>query len=62
MKNVVIGTIDGEKAEIQKGVDVGEIVVIDGVDKLQNGSKVILPTGDDSHKHGGASSDAASSS
>jgi len=42
MQNVTVGTIDGNNAEIQKGVDPGDVVVIDGVDKLQNGSKVIL--------------------
>jgi multidrug efflux system membrane fusion protein len=54
MKNVVVGTIDGDKAEIQSGIEEGDIVVIDGVDKLANGSKVILSTGDDSKKQGGA--------
>ena len=39
---VTVGTIDGEKAQIEKGVNVGDVVVIDGVDKLQDGSKVIL--------------------
>jgi hypothetical protein len=33
-------------------------VVIDGVDKLQNGSKVIVST-DDGKKQGGATTDAA---
>ncbi len=42
MKSVVVGTIDGDNAEIQSGVSPGDVVVIDGVDKLQNGSKIIL--------------------
>ena len=42
MSNVVIGTIDGDQAEVQSGVAVGDTVVVDGVDKLQNGSKVII--------------------
>jgi len=61
MKNVVVGTIDGDNAEMTSGVDEGDVVVIDGVDKLQNGSKVIVPTGDDSKKPGGATTDAAPS-
>jgi multidrug efflux system membrane fusion protein len=42
MSNVTVGTIDGDNAEVQSGVAPGDIVVIDGVDKLQNGSKVII--------------------
>jgi len=42
MKNVVVGTIDGDNAEIQNGVSPDDVVVIDGVDKLQDGSKVIV--------------------
>jgi multidrug efflux system membrane fusion protein len=42
LANVTVGTIDGPNAEIAKGVSPGDTVVIDGVDKLQNGSKVIL--------------------
>jgi len=63
MKNVVVGakSLDGSTAEIQSGVEEGEVVVIDGVDKLQNGSKVIVPSADDSHSHNltGASVSAA---
>ena len=54
MKNVTVGTINGDKAEIQSGVDAGDVVVIDGVDKLTSGSKVILSTGDDSKTQSGA--------
>jgi multidrug efflux system membrane fusion protein len=42
MSTVVAGTIDGDTAEIQSGVSPGDTVVTDGVDKLQNGSKVIV--------------------
>jgi multidrug efflux system membrane fusion protein len=52
MKSVVVGTIDGDNAEIQSGVSPGDVVVIDGVDKLQNDSKVIL------QMNGNANSDA----
>ena len=56
MTDVAVGTIDGDKAEIQSGVAPGDTVVIDGVDKLQNGSKVIVQKpGSGSHKKGGGS-------
>jgi multidrug efflux system membrane fusion protein len=42
MQNVVEGTIDGDNEEILSGVSPGDTVVIDGVDKLQNGSQVVL--------------------
>ena len=61
MKNVVVGTQDigGTRQEIQSGVDDGDVVVTDGVDKLANGSKVILSNGDGSHHQSGATADAA---
>jgi membrane fusion protein, multidrug efflux system len=60
MKNITVGTIDGDKAEVQTGVDEGDVVVVDGVDKLQNGTKVIISNGNDStKKQGGATADAA---
>jgi multidrug efflux system membrane fusion protein len=52
VKNVVTGTLDGDKIEVQSGVDEGDIVVTDGVDKLQNGSKVIVSV-PGQHKHSG---------
>ncbi len=61
MKNVGVGTIEGDKAEITSGLEDKDVVVIDGVDKLQNGSKVLLPDANGGHKHGGATADAASS-
>jgi multidrug efflux system membrane fusion protein len=39
---VGVTSFDGTTIEIAKGVNVGDTVVIDGVDKLQDGSKVIL--------------------
>jgi multidrug efflux system membrane fusion protein len=44
MKNVTVGTtaLDGTNAEITSGVNEGDVVVIDGVDKLQDGSKIII--------------------
>jgi hypothetical protein len=61
MKNVVVGatSVDGNTAEITSGVDEGDVVVVDGVDKLTNGSKVIVPrpAGDDGKKPGDAAAD-----
>jgi membrane fusion protein, multidrug efflux system len=61
MKNVVVGTtsLDGSTAEITSGLAEGDAVVIDGVDKLQDGSKVIVAKGDDSKKPGGTTADPA---
>jgi len=50
MTPVTVGTIDGDSAQVISGVAEGNTVVIDGVDKLQNGSKVIV------QKNGGTGS------
>jgi multidrug efflux system membrane fusion protein len=44
MKTVTVGTValDGSKAEITSGIAEGDAVVTDGVDKLQDGSKVTV--------------------
>jgi len=70
LQKVVVGIIDkidGNLAEIQSGVSPGDIVVTDGVDKLQDGSKVILadPTAGGNGKggkHGGKKADATTAS
>lgn len=46
MRPVTIGTSEGEQLIIEKGVNPGETVVIEGVDKLQPGSKVTMPSRD----------------
>jgi multidrug efflux system membrane fusion protein len=40
MRTVTPGPMQGDEALIEKGVAPGEVVVIDGVDKLQNGTSV----------------------
>jgi multidrug efflux system membrane fusion protein len=40
MRNVVPGPVEGDNASVESGLKPGETVVIDGVDKLQQGSKV----------------------
>jgi multidrug efflux system membrane fusion protein len=44
LQNITEGTIsfDGSTAEIKSGVNAGDTVVTDGVDKLKDGSKVIV--------------------
>jgi membrane fusion protein, multidrug efflux system len=58
MKNITVGTIDGDKAEVLSGVDEGDVVVVDGVDKLSNGTKVILSPGGAGKKPADATADA----
>jgi multidrug efflux system membrane fusion protein len=40
VKNITIDTTEGEDAEVTSGLDPGDVVVMTGVDKLQEGSKV----------------------
>jgi multidrug efflux system membrane fusion protein len=54
LQNITVGTIEGYMAEIQSGVSPGDVVVTDGVDKLSNGSKVIVS---DPNKNGGKHGD-----
>ncbi|MGH7876023.1 MAG: MdtA/MuxA family multidrug efflux RND transporter periplasmic adaptor subunit [Candidatus Binatia bacterium] len=45
-KNVEIKLIQGDQTAIARGLDPGETVVIDGVDKLQPGTKVVARAAD----------------
>jgi multidrug efflux system membrane fusion protein len=40
MRNIVVGPSEGDEVTIEKGLAPGEVVVIEGVDKLQRGMKV----------------------
>lgn len=40
VRDITVGTVEGDTAQVEKGVEPGEKVVIDGIDKLQQGSKV----------------------
>jgi multidrug efflux system membrane fusion protein len=40
MRNIVVGPSEGDEVTIDKGLAPGEVVVIEGVDKLQRGMKV----------------------
>ena len=39
-RNVVVGPSEGDDVSIAKGLAPGEVVVIEGVDRLQQGTKV----------------------
>jgi multidrug efflux system membrane fusion protein len=54
MTPVTVGTIDGDNAEIVSGLTEGQTVVTDGVDKLQDGSKVIVQHSASGENKGGA--------
>jgi multidrug efflux system membrane fusion protein len=41
---VEIGATDGEKIVVTKGLEVGDLVVIDGVDRLRDGAKIRRPS------------------
>jgi multidrug efflux system membrane fusion protein len=52
MRNVVVGPSEGEEVIIDKGLAPGEVVVIEGVDKLQRGMKVAARMAGDSTAKG----------
>lgn len=62
MQAVTVGStsFDGGTSEITKGVSDGDVVVTDGVDKLQNGSKIIISKPGATGGKGGAPSDGSS--
>jgi multidrug efflux system membrane fusion protein len=60
MTPVKVGTVDGDRAEITSGVQEGDEVVVDGVDKLANGTKVIVARSGDNSS--GSSTNAPASS
>jgi multidrug efflux system membrane fusion protein len=42
VRNIVQGITEGDEASVEQGLDAGEKVVIDGIDKLQQGTKVTV--------------------
>ncbi len=42
VRNVTVGTTEGDQSEITSGLSPGDVVVMTGVDKLQEGSKVTV--------------------
>jgi multidrug efflux system membrane fusion protein len=53
MRPVELGPVQGEQAVIARGLEAGEVVVTDGVDKLQQGSKVTVARGATTRPSGG---------
>jgi len=53
LKNVTIGTSEGDQTQIVSGVDPGDAVVMVGVDKLQEGNRVNLQIPGETPKGGG---------
>ncbi|MGH8541567.1 MAG: MdtA/MuxA family multidrug efflux RND transporter periplasmic adaptor subunit [Stenotrophobium sp.] len=51
---VTLGPVDGEQVAITAGLKAGDVVVVDGADKLKDGAKIALPAAatDDSGKAG----------
>lgn len=45
VRQITVGTIEGDQASIDSGLSEGERVVVDGVDKLRAGSKVKVNSG-----------------
>jgi membrane fusion protein, multidrug efflux system len=45
IRQIETGATDGEKIAIAKGLELGDQVVTDGVDRLRDGSKIRRPTG-----------------
>jgi len=52
MRNVVVGPSEGDEVVMDKGLAPGEVVVIEGVDKLQRGMKVAARMAGDSNAKG----------
>jgi len=42
VRKITLGPIDGERAAVQSGLQVGDRVVVDGADKLREGAAVVL--------------------
>jgi len=54
VRQVTVGTTEGNEASIDTGLSPGDVVVANGVDKLQEGSKVDVQTsGTDAQRENG---------
>lgn len=47
IRRIVTGTVDGDRVAVESGLEAGERVVTEGVDRLREGSKVEIVTGSD---------------
>jgi len=55
IRNVTVGTTEGESAEITSGLKEHDVVVLTGADKLQEGSKVNAQISGEENRHSGKS-------
>ncbi len=53
IRNVTVGTVEGDRTEVTSGINEGDTLVTAGVDKLQEGSKVV-PQGGREAQNGNA--------
>jgi len=49
VRPITLGTIDGEKVAVTKGLQAGDVVVTEGGDRLRDGASVILPANTTQH-------------
>lgn len=49
VRPVTLGTVDGERVAVTKGLEAGNIVVTEGGDRLREGASVILPANTPQH-------------
>ena len=47
VRQIAVGTTEGSETEITSGVEPGDVLVMTGVEKLEEGSKVVLEMADD---------------
>jgi multidrug efflux system membrane fusion protein len=57
MRTITTGVTDGDKVQVLQGLKPGNVVVVDGADRLRDGSEVILPKGQ--HGNGTAAENAS---
>ena len=57
LRNVTIGMSEGAETSIETGLQVGEIVVTEGLDKLQKGTKITTGSGEKTKNDGGKEPD-----
>src|SRR5262249_47363198 len=60
MRTLTTGVTDGDKVQVLAGLKPGNVVVVDGADRLRDGSEVILPKGQ--HGSGTAAENASPAS
>jgi membrane fusion protein, multidrug efflux system len=53
VRNVTVGTTEGEHTEVTSGLEAGENVIMTGVDKLSEGAKVTVGAGEGAGGRGG---------